>query len=95
MDARFSEKLAWPPIPQLTLDDLSAAGLPPTDQLQIGADGRYFVEDFLGCRWEEWSREAVTPDQTDVLLLADCTSEFQLDYIVELDEFTTVIVDYA
>lgn len=55
--------------------------LPTRDQIQLGADGKYFIADRGdGCRWIEHSR-VMSPDVGETIVLStDCPVDFGITY---------------
>ena len=79
------------PEPDITFDEMIAAGLPSVDQVQLGPDGKYFIADYLGCRWEEHSRMTIPDIGESVTVRANCSAGFQIEFRPETGEIFGII----
>ena len=66
--------------------------LPTRDQIQLGADGKYFIADRGdGCRWAEHSRLVEPETGTEVFLHADCPTDFAVGFQPATGEVSIVV----
>ena len=79
------------PEPDITFDEMIAAGLPSADQVQLGPDSKYFIADYLGCRWVEHFRMTIPDIGESVTLRASCSAGFQIEFRPETGEIFGII----